>query len=56
MAEQLLDRAEVGAALSRCVANECRSACGLMPNRVLQAATYFLTSRSTLRVDSRPPR
>ena len=24
---------------SRCVANECRSACGLMPNRVLHAAT-----------------
>ena len=40
---------------SRCVANECRSACGLIPNRVLHAATYFRTRRSTLRVDNRPP-
>ena len=36
MAEQFLDRAKVRPACSRCVANECRSACGLMPNRVLQ--------------------
>ena len=30
---------------SRCVANEWRSACGLMPNRVLHAATYRATRR-----------
>ena len=37
--EQLLDGAQIGTRSRRCVAKECRSACGLMPNRVLHAAT-----------------
>ena len=41
-------------ARSRCVANECRKACGLMPNRVLHADMYRATSRWTLRPVSRP--
>ena len=39
VAEQFLDPRRSAPRSSRCVANECRSACGLMPSRVLHIAT-----------------